>query len=120
MDRENDSPSGPSNTGHNNHISAPHITVSIGGGGVKAIIGALVAVAILLLLTVPVAKGADQKADFTAQNMRDFEVRTNARLDKSDTEVRLLSYWAERAETAAVAAGVKMPPLPFEKKPDHK
>lgn len=110
---EEDRASGNSNSGSGHqHISQPHITVSLGGSGVKAIIGALIGVGIILLLTVPVAKGADQKSNNTETNEARFEERVNKRADSSDQEVRQLAYWATQAETQCMAAGVKMPPLP--------
>lgn len=100
-----------SGSGHQ-HVSQPNINVTLGGTGVKAIVGALIGVAIILLLTVPVAKGADQKAINTETNEQRFEDRVNKRADVSDQEVRQLAYWATQAETRCMAAGVKMPPLP--------
>lgn len=97
---------------HSNHVSQPVIQVSLGGAGVKALIGALIGVAVILLLTVPVAKGADQKADNTALNQTKFESRMERRQKDTETEVRMLAFWAERATIACRSNGVKMPPLP--------
>ena len=94
------------------HISAPNITVSIGGSGVKAIIGILATVAILLVLTVPVAKSADWKSDRTALDMDKLERRVDDRLKAYGTKVELLNLWAQRASIACEAQGVKLPPLP--------
>lgn len=113
MSEPNEPSGGNANHGDSNHISSPSINVVLGGGGVKAIIGALIGVGIILLLTVPVAKGADTKADNTTENEKRFEQRINDRVSAAELEARQAAYWLDQADASCAAAGMKMPPNPF-------
>lgn len=94
-----------------NHSGNSHVSVSLDGGA-KAIIYALVGVAVILLLTVPVAKGADSKANATDANEARFEDRANTQIHTMAVHAQMTDLWMQRAIVACEAHGVKMPTLP--------
>jgi len=89
-----ESPAASLNHGNNNHISNPHVTVSL-GEGTRTAMWILVGAFVVLFLTVHTANGARDQAQSAAT--------------KSDQA----AYFAEQVAIACSNAGIKMPPDPF-------
>lgn len=111
--------SGLTNSGTNNHISNPHVTVSLGDSDhklLRTLIMVLLAIAVMAFFTVRAAGDAAQKADGVQLAQGTFESRINQRVSASETESRQASYWAEQMAVACSNAGIKVPPNPFSRK----
>lgn len=96
-DSEHPASTSNENGGNNNHISSPHITLSI-GDSTKTALWVIIAAVVILFLTVHTANGA-----------RDTAVSASKKAD-------LAAYWAEQMAIECSQVGLKLSPDPFKAK----